>query len=90
MAKGKKPMTLNQTKIKELTYKAIQQTMLLTCAYLMDELDYSEDKICEIWEGVSRYSEAVMDKTISIDKVIEIINEQTGMNIKKVREYEGR
>ena len=56
--------------------------MILTIAYLMDELSYDEDKCLAIWEGVARYAEAVDGKLITMQKVCDIINNATGLQIR--------
>lgn len=58
------------------------RTLTLITAYLMDELDYDEDKIVELWEGITRYSEAIKDHTITLNKVKDIIEERTGIKLK--------
>lgn len=56
--------------------------MILFAAYLMDELDYNEDRILSVWDGVSRYAEAIQNKDITMKKVCEIVNAHTGLNIR--------
>lgn len=77
-----KKRTLTPRKIEEIKVEAMGQAMILTIAYLMDELDYDDEKCVEIWEGVARYAEAVRDKTISMRKVCDIINKATGLDIR--------
>lgn len=62
---------------------AVEQTMILVAAYLMEEpeFDYSDERILELWQGISRWSVAVKDHTISCEKVCDIINQNTGLNI---------
>lgn len=78
MSKHKMMEIVNKAKM-----SAVEQTMILVAAYLMEEpeFNYSDERICELWEGISRWSEAVKDHTISCQKVCEIIKEQTGLEI---------
>ncbi len=58
-----------------------QQVMILTCAYLMDEWDYDKDKICEVWDAINRYAGYIDTKQITLRKVVDIINEHTGLDL---------
>ena len=77
-----KRIELTPRKLEEIKAEAIGQAMILTIAYLMDELNYDADECVSIWEGVTRYAEAVGDRLITMDKVCNIINDHTGLNIK--------
>lgn len=81
MSRDKKK-TLTPRKIQEIKTEAMGQAMILTIAYLMDELSYDEDKCLAIWEGVARYAEAVDGKLITMQKVCDIINNATGLQIR--------
>lgn len=81
MSRNKK-VTLTPRKIQDIKLEAIMQTMLLSASYLMDEMDYSEDRIVAYWDGVSRYSQAVREHDITMFKVCEILKEHTGMNVR--------
>lgn len=77
-----KRITITPRKLQEIKTEAIGQTFLLVAVYLMDELNYEEDKILEIWDGVSRYADAIKTKTISMHKVCKILEEHTGMKVR--------
>lgn len=77
-----KKVELTPRKVKEIKTEAMGQAMILTIAYLMDDLGYSDDKCLEVWEGVTRYAEAIDSKLISMQKVCDIINIATGLNIR--------
>ena len=81
MSKYKK-VEVTPRKIEEIKLDAIMQTMLLGACYLMDELEYSGDRICEFWDGVVRYSKAVSDHDITMAKVCLILKEHTGLEIR--------
>lgn len=81
MSKYKK-ITITPRKLDEIRTEILGQAMILHIAYLMDELGYDEQKCLEVWDGVSRYSEALKTKTITMHKVCAIINEHTGLNIR--------
>ena len=81
MSKYKK-VEITPRKLDEIKQDVAAQTMLLMTAYLMDEWDYNEDKIVDVWSGVSRYAEAVNTKLITLDKVAQIIEEHTGLKVR--------
>lgn len=81
MSRDKKVM-LTPRKIQEIKTEAVGQTFLLAAAYLMDEMEYSEDKILELWDGITRYSDAVRDGTINMNKVCKILEKHTGMKVR--------
>ena len=77
-----KRITITPRKLEEIKKEAIGQTYILCAAYLMDELDYSEDKIVEVWNGITRYAEAIRNKDITMNKICKILSEKTGMNVR--------
>ena len=77
-----KKIELTPRKIEELAKDASAKAMILFAAYLMEDEDFTPERICEVWEGVTRYSMAVDDKLITLKKVCDIINEHTGLNIR--------
>lgn len=77
-----KRITITPRKLQEIKTEAIGQTFLLVAAYLMDELEYSDEKIVELWGGVSRYADAVKSKDITMNKICKIIEEHTGMKVR--------
>lgn len=81
MSKQKKVM-MTPHKVEEIKREAIGQTYLLVAAYLMDELGYSEDKILEIWGGITKYADAVRDKDITMKHICKILEEHTGMKVR--------
>lgn len=81
MSRDKK-ITVTPKKLDEIRKEVLGQSMILFAAYLMDEFDYDEDKIIALWDGVSRYAEAIQNKDITMRKICEIVNAHTGMNIR--------
>ena len=81
MSRNKKVM-LTPRKVEDIKLEAIMQTMLLAASYLMDELDYSEDRLLAFWAGVTRYSQAVKDHDITMNKVCLILKEHTGLEVR--------
>lgn len=81
MSRNKK-IEITPHKLDEIKKEAIGQTYLLVAAYLMDELKYSDDKIIELWDGITRYADAVRNKDISMRKVCAILEEHTGLKVR--------
>lgn len=79
---SQKVITLTAREITRIKKEISDRTLTLITAYLMDELDYDEDKIIELWEGITRYSEAIKDHSITLNKVKDIIQEKTGIVLK--------
>ena len=77
-----KRVEITPAKLNEIKVDVAVQTQILMLSWLMDEFGYDRDKIVEAWDGVARYADAVKEKIISMDKVCNIINEHTGLNIK--------
>ena len=73
------PVVMMARDVTKLKQQVSDRVLCLVTAYLMDELDYDEDKIVEMWEGISRYAAAIDDHTITLNKVKEIIQEHTGI-----------
>ena len=61
--------------------KAIKRTLILTASYLMEEQDWNDDQLCEYYEAICKWGDAINSHWISIKKVIEIVNEKTGATI---------
>ena len=77
--KKQTPVVMYERDIRKIKMELADKTLCLVTAYLMDELDYDEDKIIELWEGIARYSAAIKDHTITLNKVKEIIQDRTGI-----------
>lgn len=75
------PVVLYPRDLEKIKMHVVDDVLTQVTAYLMDEFDYDEDKIVELWEGIARYSKAIKEHTISIKKVKEIIKEHTGINL---------
>ena len=77
-----KRTTITPRKLEEIKKEAIGQTFLLVAAYLMDELDYDEQKIIDLWDGVTRYSEAINKNLLTMGAVCYILEKHTGMKVR--------
>lgn len=82
MSSKYKKVEITPKKLQAIKMEAIGQTMVLTIAYLMDELGYDEDRCLDVWDGVARYADAIDEKLITMNKICDIINEHTGLNIR--------
>ena len=62
----------------------VQKALILTASWLMEEpeFNFSEERICNMWDGVARYAQGIDEHYISLQLVCEIIKQHTGMEIK--------
>ena len=73
---------LKQAEI-DLRFEMIEQMALLCTAFAKDEeyIDNDPDKIVEMFEKLTNWAERIDDHTITIDVVVDIINESAGREI---------
>ena len=62
--------------------RAIQRMLVLSAAYLMEEQDWDDDRLIDYYEAMCRWSDAIDTKLITIQKVIDMVNEKTGAEIR--------
>ena len=82
--KARKPkthITLTQRDITRIREEATARALVLATAYLMDDMDYDEDRLRDFWDGVARYADAIDTKLISINTVTQLIEEHTGLSL---------
>lgn len=77
---GKKTV-LTASQYRAMKTEALGQCFLLTAAYLMEEMEKPAEEICELWDGVARYAEAVDKKYITMERVCKILSEHTGLDV---------
>lgn len=77
-----KKVEMTPRKIDEIAKEASAKAMILFAAYLMEDEDFDAERICKVWDGVTRYAEAVDSKLISLQKICNIINDYTGLKIR--------
>ena len=75
------PVVLYERDIRKMMDNAADNMLTLVTAYLMDELDYDEDRIVDLWNGITWYAESIKDHTITLKKVKDIITENTGIKL---------
>lgn len=74
----KKPKLMTRSEEEKL----FKKFMILTTAYLMEETEFnSEEKIIQFYTGLDLWLQAVNDHVITIKKVKDIIEEQTGLKV---------
>lgn len=98
MKAGKKPKTpntlvLNRSALRDLKAEATDEVAILFSACFMDEYCFDEEKgeyyedaderIVDLWTRLSRYSKAVKDHDITINRVRRIIKDVAKLEIKK-------
>ena len=80
--KKPKATVMSKTAVRELEEHIAKKMIVLSMAYLMDEFEYDREAICDFYDGLVRYLNAITDKLITIKQVEEIIKEHTGLNIR--------
>lgn len=80
----KKPKTIvmSKTAVKRFEEDVAKKMIVLSMAYLMDEFDYDSTAICDFYDGLERYLNAIDTKLITIRQVENIIKEHCGINIR--------
>lgn len=81
MSKDKK-IELTRAKFDRILQEEINRAMILFIATAMDEFDWTDDDVEKFSVRLERYSNAVIDGVISLDKLSDIIHEVTGMEIR--------
>lgn len=81
MSKDKR-IELTKAKLDRILQEEINKAMTIFIATAMDEFDWTEEDVARFSVRLDRYSEAIIDGVISIQKMAEIINEVTGMEIR--------
>ena len=77
-----KRVLMTQAQWRATKAEALGQCFLLVACYLMEEMDKPAEEICELWDGVARYSEAVDQKLITMTKVCKILSDYTGTDVR--------
>ena len=80
MAKGK---WMDEKQIRKIEQETWQKCLILSAAFLMDELDYSDERIIEYWDSMTNYMDAIDSHLITMDQVCDIIKDHTGLDLKR-------
>lgn len=64
------------------TQKAVKRVLVLSAAYLMEEQDWDDDRLVEYYNAICRWCDAIDTHMISVQQVIDIVNEKTGATIR--------
>lgn len=76
-------LVITERDLKKIKTDISHRTLVLVTAWTMDELDYDEDKIIEMWDGISRWADAIdHKKLIKLETVCDIISEHTGLKLR--------
>ena len=74
---------LTKGDLERMKVEIAHRTLLLVTAYTMDELNYDEDKIIEMWDAIARWSDAIDNqKVIKLNDIADIINQHTGLKLR--------
>lgn len=83
MSKEKKPIVMTQAKVRKLKEDITWKTLVMFIACAMDEMDWGIDEVTDFSVRLNRYMDAVDTHLLSIHKVAQIVEEVTGMTIRK-------
>ena len=86
-----KTTTFTRSQLKAMQEKIAEQSAILFTACYMDEClfdeaagDYcpdADEQIVEFWTRLTRYTNSVKDHLLTINRVVQIIKEQTGLKV---------
>lgn len=82
MSSRYKKVEITPRKLQELKKEIAGQTMILTLGYLMDDMDYDAERLIGVWDGLTRYATAIENHLITLNKVCDIIKDNTGLEIR--------
>lgn len=81
--KPKDKIVMTKGDLERMKVEIAHRTLLLVTAYTMDELNYDEDKIIEMWDAIARWSDAIDNqKVIKLNDIADIINQHTGLKLR--------
>lgn len=83
MGKEKKPVTMTQAKVNKLKQDITWKTLVMFIACAMDEMDWGMEEVEQFAVRLNRYMNAVDEHLISVHKVAQIVENITGMTIRK-------
>ena len=90
MKKRKKQIHIDITESKlrkikdEITDAVTEQALLLVTAFCAEEYDLDDEGVLELWDSLSRWSEAIADRTITLQTVKRIIETRTDTTIRSL------
>lgn len=90
MKKRKKQVRIELTEKKlnrikdEITNKVTGQALLLVTAFCAEEYNLDDDGVIELWDSLSRWSEAINDHLITLKTVQKIVEDHTGTQIRSL------
>lgn len=80
MSKQKK-IEWTPAKMKQYEEKTVVKSMVLVCACLMDEFDYTAEDIKKFSERFTRYNTAVAEHLLTVKMVAGIVEDVTGVKV---------
>lgn len=80
--KKPKAVVMSKTAVKELESYIAKKMVVLSMAYPMDEFSYDKEALCDFYDGLERYLNAIDEKLITIKAVEKIIREHCGIDIR--------
>lgn len=83
MSREKKPVVMTKAKVNRLKQDITYKTLVMFIACAMDEMDWGMDQVADFSVRLKRYMDAVDTHLISIHQVAKIVEEVTGMEIRK-------
>lgn len=74
---------LNKLKA-EISDAVTGQALLLVTAFCAEEYDLDDNGVLDLWDSLSRWSEAIADHTITLNTVKKIIEDRTETTIRSL------
>lgn len=68
----------------EISGAVTEQALLLVTAFCAEEYQLDDNGVVELWDSLSRWSDALNDHVITLKTVQRIIEEHTGTKIKRM------
>ena len=77
-----KKIEMSKTAFRRLQDDMARKMIALSMSYLMDEFNYDAKALCDFYDGMERYLNAIDEKLITLHKVEEIIKEHANVELK--------
>lgn len=76
--KAERPVLMYRKDIEKLQTETQEAALVLMLAYLMDEEDFDDERVRQMWQKMESWMLAVKDHLVAVEEVKKIIFEQRG------------